>query len=329
MEEARLRGGTRSRGPGESRPGLQPCLHARHIGLLQEHLLESPFSLTEARVLYEIAHREDVTARALADDLGLDAGYLSRMLASFQRRGLVVRKRSGADGRARLLRLSAKGRTAFGRLDRASRDQVGALLRGLAPPDREQLVDAMARIRGLLGLASEAGASPAPPFRLRAPQPGDMGWVIQRHGALYAAEHDWDRELEVLAAEIVVRFVRRFDPARERCWIAEKDGANVGCIFCVRRSKTVAQLRLLLVEPSARGLGIGAGLVDACIAFARSAGYRRMTLWTNQGLDAARQLYVRAGFRLSHEERHRSFGHELVGQTWDLDLVARKGGSPE
>src|SRR5882724_315103 len=202
--------------------------YTRQIGVLQEHLLESPFSLTEARVLYEIAHRDDVTASALADDLGLDAGYLSRMLASFQRRGLLVRKRSGVDGRERLLRVSGKGRAAFSRLDRASRDQVGALLRGLAPADREQLVDAMARIRGVLDLGREAGAAPASPWRLRAPQPGDMGWVIQRHGALYGAEHGWDREFEALVGEIVVRFVRRFDPDRERCWIAEMGGANVG-----------------------------------------------------------------------------------------------------
>lgn len=303
--------------------------YTRQIGVLQEHLLESPFSLTEARVLYEIAQRDDVTARALADDLGLDAGYLSRMLACFQRRGLVVRKRSGADGRARLLRVSRKGRAAFGRLDRASREQVGGLLRSLAPPDREQLVDAMARIQAVLGLGREAAASPASPWRLRAPQPGDMGWVIQGHGALYAAEYGWDGEFEALVAEIVARFVRRFDPDRERCWIAEKGGANVGCIFCVRRTRTVAQLRLLLVEPSARGLGIGARLVDECIAFARAAGYRGMTLWTNDVLVEARHLYERAGFRLAREHRHRSFGRDLVGQTWELDLGAGKGPSTE
>jgi DNA-binding MarR family transcriptional regulator/N-acetylglutamate synthase-like GNAT family acetyltransferase len=290
--------------------------YTRQIGVLHEHLLASPFSLTEARVLYEIAHRDDVTARVLAGDLGLDAGYLSRMLAGFSRRGLVTRRRSGDDGREYLLRLTSRGRATFGGLDAAARDEVGAMLSRLRPADRETLVGSMDTIQRLLGPAADA----APRWILRDPRPGDMGWVVQRHGALYAQEYGWDREFEALVAGIVARFVRRFDPRRERCWVAEKDGENVGCIFCVQRTKTVAQLRMLLVEPSARGLGIGKRLVAECVAFARACGYEKMTLWTNDILHAARALYVAEGFRLVDEDRHHSFGHDLVGQTWDLKL---------
>lgn len=290
--------------------------YTRQIGVLHEHLLESPFSLTEARVLYEIAHRDDVTAGTLAGELGLDPGYLSRMLGAFGRQGLVSRKRSEGDGREFLLRVTAKGRQAFGRLDAASREQVGALLRTLCADDRGHLVDAMGTIQRLLG----SGPGEPAPWIVREPGPGDLGWVIQRHGALYAREYGWDREFEALVAEIVARFVQRFDPKRERCWIAEKDGENLGCIFCVKRSKTVAQLRMLLVEPAARGLGVGRRLVEDCIAFARRAGYKKVTLWTNDILHAARHIYVKAGFRLVHEDRHHSFGHDLVGQTWDLNL---------
>jgi DNA-binding MarR family transcriptional regulator/GNAT superfamily N-acetyltransferase len=290
--------------------------YTRQIGVLHEHLLASPFSLTEARVLYEIAHRDDVTARALGADLGLDPGYLSRMLAGFARRGLVARRRSGEDARELLLRLTARGRETFAGLDAAAREEVGALLGRLPGADRSTLVDSMDTIQRILGHVPNPGGT----WILRAPQPGDMGWVIQRHGALYAQEYGWDRDFEALVAEIVARFVRRFDPKRERCWIAEKDGENVGCIFCVQRSKTVAQLRMLLVEPSTRGLGIGRRLVAECVAFARACGYKKMTLWTNDILHAARALYVAEGFRLVNEDRHHSFGHDLVGQTWDLKL---------
>jgi DNA-binding MarR family transcriptional regulator/N-acetylglutamate synthase-like GNAT family acetyltransferase len=290
--------------------------YTRQIGVLHEHLLQSPFSLTEARVLYEIAHREDVTARALAGDLGLDPGYLSRMLAAFTRRGLVSRRTSAEDARELLLRLTARGRAAFGGLDSRSREEVGALLGRLRAAERETLVQSMDTIQRILGPAPAATS----PWILRAPRPGDMGWVVQRHGALYAQEYGWDRDFEALVAEIVARFVRRFDAERERCWIAERDGENVGCIFCVRKSRTVAQLRMLLVEPSARGLGIGRRLVAECVAFARACGYKKMTLWTNDVLHAARALYVAEGFRLVDEDRHHSFGHDLVGQTWDLKL---------
>jgi DNA-binding MarR family transcriptional regulator/N-acetylglutamate synthase-like GNAT family acetyltransferase len=296
--------------------------YTRQIGVLQEHLLESPFSLAEARVLYEVANRAGVTARALCDELGLDPGYLSRILARFVRDGLVSRRASERDGRERLLALTARGRQAFVRLDAASRDQIAALLRPLSSDDRRQLVHAAERIRKLLGMGPAEAPAAAARWTLRPPRPGDMGWVVQRHGVLYAREYGWDARFEALVAEIVARFVQRLDAERERCWIAEKDGQPVGCIFCVRKSKTVAQLRMLLVEPEARGRGIGRRLVRECVSFAKAKGYRKMILWTNDVLHAARHLYVEAGFRLVREEPHHSFGHDLVGQTWELDLSA-------
>ena len=290
--------------------------YTRQIGLLREGYLESPFSLTQVRVLYELAHREDPTASKLARDLGLDAGYLSRILGGFERRGLVDKRRSEADGRQALLRLTERGGEAFAPLDRRSHDDIGALLNRMPEAEQERAVEAMVTIERLLGAEPE----PRVPYVLRPPRPGDLGWVVQRHGALYAREYGWDETFEALVAEIVARFVRTYDPKRERCWIAEKDAQNVGSVLCVQKSPTVAQLRLLLVEPEARGLGIGKRLVDECVRFARAVGYRKVMLWTNDVLVAARRMYERAGFRLVEEEQHHSFGHDLVGQTWELKL---------
>ncbi len=290
--------------------------YTRQIGVLQEHLLKSPFSLTEARVIYELAQREQATATDLGVELGLDAGYLSRILRGFEKRSLLDKRPSPADGRRTLLRLTDAGREAFARLNANARQEVETMLRDLPADAQLRLVQTLGTIEGLLGARTERNA----PYVLRPHRPGDMGWVVQRHGALYAQEYGWDEQFEALVAEIVARFVRRYDPKRERCWIAERDGENVGSVFLVRRSATVAQLRLLLVEPSARGLGIGKRLVEECTGFARQVGYRKIMLWTNSVLDAARHLYERAGYRLVDEERHHSFGHDLVGQTWELKL---------
>ena len=291
--------------------------YTRRIGVLDEHLLESPFSLVEARVLYELAHRREPTATALREALAMDAGYLSRILAGLEQRGLLARRPSTQDGRRSLLALTLKGRRGFQSLDATARAQVRAMIGHLGPGKRQRLVRAMGEIQGLLA----APADP-PPARaaLRAPEPGDLGWVVQRHGALYAQEYGWDARFEALVGEIVARFGRTSDPARERCWIAERAGENLGCIFCVRKTKTVAQLRLLLVEPAARGSGLGGQLVDECVRFARAAGYRRLVLWTNDVLQAARRTYEKVGFRLVAEEKHHSFGRDLVGQTWSLEL---------
>lgn len=290
--------------------------YTRRIGVLHEQLLQSPFSLAEARVMYELAHQERTTAANIADELGLDAGYLSRMLRSFQRRGLISKQRSETDGRRMLLALTARGRVAFARLDARSRDEIAAILGTLSEPEQDRAVEAMRSIEQLLG----AGSDHPPDCILRPHQHGDMGWVVQRHGQLYAKEYGWNEEFEALVAGIVARFIQRFDAERERCWIAERGGENVGCVFVVKRSRTIAQLRLLLVDPKARGQGIGARLVEECLRFARQAGYRKMTLWTNDVLHAARRIYEAHGFRLVRAERHHSFGQRLVGQYWELKL---------
>jgi DNA-binding MarR family transcriptional regulator/GNAT superfamily N-acetyltransferase len=289
--------------------------YTRQIGVLHEGLLNSPFSLAEARVLYELAHRDMPTAAELGTELGLDAGYLSRILRGFVKDGLLAKTPSEQDGRQRFLALTAKGRKAFAPLDRRSRDEVGAMLADLAPAEQARLIEAMRTVETLLGRET------APPaYVLRPHRPGDIGWVIHRHAALYAQEYGWDESFEALVAEIGAKFIRDFDIRRERCWIAERDGDIVGSVFLVKQSDTVAKLRLLIVEPAARGLGIGHRLVDECIRFARQAGYRQLTLWTNDILVAARRIYEAAGFRLVLEEKHRSFGHDLVGQNWELDL---------
>lgn len=291
-------------------------LYTRRIGVLRGHYLESPFSLTESRVIYELAHRDGATAAELGRDLGLDAGYLSRLLRGFARRGLVERTPSSSDRRRTHLALTARGRAAFGDLDRRSREEVGALVQRFPEPGQRRLVSAMETIESLL----EPPPVEAAAYLLRPPRPGDYGWIIHRQGALYAEEYGWNEEFEGAVAGIIADFIRDLDPKRERCWVAERDGAVVGSVFVVRKTNTIAKLRLLYVEPSARGLGIGRRLVDECIRFARTAGYRRMTLWTQSNLVAAREIYRKAGFRLVKEEPHRSFGHDLVGETWDLAL---------
>jgi DNA-binding MarR family transcriptional regulator/N-acetylglutamate synthase-like GNAT family acetyltransferase len=283
---------------------------------LQEGLLSSPWSLTEVRVLYELAHRQEVTATELKSELGIDAGYLSRILQSFAKRGLVVKRQSPADARQSLLRLTRKGRAAFTPLDQTANSEVAALLEHLSPGDQSRLLEATRAIEELLGTPEQDRLA----YVLRSHQPGDMGWVIHRHGVLYAKEYGWNEQFEALVAEIAAKFVQNFDPNRERCWIAERDGQFLGCVFLVKKTNATAQLRMLLVEPSARGMGIGKRLVEECIRFSRSVGYKKITLWTNSVLLAARHLYEQAGFRLTSSEAHHSFGHDLVSETWDLEL---------
>ncbi len=290
--------------------------YTQKIGVLAKGLLKSPFSLSEARVLYELAHEEPLTATRLGAQLGLDPGYLSRILRSFERRGLIRRTPSQSDRRLGLLSLTAQGHAAFAPLDARAHDQVGAMLHGLPEDEQIRLVAAARTIERLLDRDSEDRA----PYLLRPHRPGDLGWVTQRHGALYAQEYGWDIQFEALVADIVVKFIRTFDPRRECCWIAEKDGENVGSVVLVDEAETVAKLRLLLVAPEARGLGIGARLVQECLRFARQAGYRTVRLWTNNVLVAARRLYEREGFRLVEAQPHFSFGHELIGETWELAL---------
>ncbi len=290
--------------------------YTRRIGVLREHLSQSPFSLAQARVLYELAHQPHVTAGELARELDLDAGYLSRILAGFEKRKLLARQRSKADARQSHLRLTGAGRAAFRPLDKQSTREVNAMLAPLAQSELARLIDAMETIESLLAPT----AVPEAPFILRPPRPGDMGWVIHRHGALYAQEYHWDATFESLVAGIVAEFLKKFDARREACWIAEMRGAIAGCVFLVRQSAQVAKLRLLLVEPWARGHGIGQRLVAECISFARQCGYRKLTLWTNKNLHAARHIYERQGFQLVKEEPHHSYGHDLVGQDWALKL---------
>jgi len=291
--------------------------YTRQIGALNERLLASRFSLTEVRVLYELAHRERTTATVLGKELALDAGYLSRLLRSFNRRGLVRRDASAADGRQSLLSLTKKGRQTFARLDRDASDEIDTLIGGLESGEQRRLVEAMQTIHGLLDRGAETERVP---YVLRPPRPGDLGWIVHRHGALYAQEYGWDERFEALVAKIVAEFVQRFDAKRERCWIAERNGEIVGSVFVVRKSATIAKLRLLYVEPSARGLGIGKRLVDECIQFARQARYRTLALWTQSNLTAARHIYQRAGFTLVAEEPHCSFGYDLIAETWSTSL---------
>jgi DNA-binding MarR family transcriptional regulator/GNAT superfamily N-acetyltransferase len=291
-------------------------IYTRRIGVLQENFLNSSFSLAEGRVLYELARRERSTATELAADLGLDQGYLSRILRGFGERGLVVKSPSLHDRRQSLLSLTAKGRTAFARIDQRSQSEITGMVGKLARSDQERLVGAMHAIESVLG------ETPAPevPYILRPPRAGDFGWIVSRHGALYGQEYGWDERLEALTAEIVAAFVRNYDRKRERCWIAERDGENVGSVLLVKETDEVARLRLLLVEPKARGLGIGARLVAETLRFAREARYRSMTLWTHSVLAAARHVYERAGFKLVATKEHDEFGKTLVGETWELEL---------
>jgi DNA-binding MarR family transcriptional regulator/GNAT superfamily N-acetyltransferase len=290
--------------------------YTQKIGVLQEGHLKSPFPLTEVRVLYELAHRAQPTASELGRDLGLDAGYLSRILRRFEKKGFLSRKTSRKDGRQQLLSLTRKGEEAFAPLNARSRAEIATLLGTLAEPEQKRLTKAMDEIESLLGARPETKA----PYMLRPHQPGDIGWVIHRHGVLYAQEYGWDETFEALVAEVAAAFVRNFDPKKERCWIAEKDGEIVGSAFLVKKSPTIAKIRLVYVEPKARGLGIGARLTAECERFARQAGYRKITLWTNSILHAARHIYEKAGFRLVASEPHHSFGHDLIGETWEKTL---------
>ena len=293
--------------------------YTQRIGVLGEGLLASPFSLTEVRVLYELAHAlpdSSPSASAVAAALGIDEGYLSRILRGFARRGWLRRERSQVDARKTLLSLTSRGRRAFAPLDARSEDGVRALLEPLSANDQAALTAAMGAIERVLG----APAQKIAPLVLRSLQPGDLGWIVHRHGRLYAEEYRYDLSFEALVARIGADFIGHLDPARERCWIAEQEGEIVGSVFVVRQSATVAKLRLLLVEPSVRGLGLGARLVDECVRFARQAGYRRLVLWTQSELLAARRIYERAGFVRRAAEPHRSFGRSLVAETWELRL---------
>ena len=288
------------------------------IGVLHEGLLDSPFSLAEVRILYELAHRDHVAASTLASELALDTGYLSRIVKRLLRSGLVTRTHRPDDARVRPLALTAKGRAAFAPLDRRSQHQVAAILGALPDTAQARLIEAMGTIESVLA------NKPLPPSAcvLRGHVPGDMGWVIERHGTLYAREYGWDERFEVLVAEITAQFIRDFDPKHERCWIAEYQGVRAGSVFLVRKSATVAKLRLLIVDPAARGIGLGKQLVDQCMTFARACGYRKLTLWTQDNLHAARHIYKAVGFTCTARERHTSFGHALVGETWELNLQA-------
>ena len=291
--------------------------YTRYVGALQRNFLETPFTLAEGRVLYELTRKEQLTATEIGKELGLDNGYLSRMLQNFAHRGLLRRKRSTADARQSLLSLTTKGREAFGAIDRRQHEETSGILNAHSGEEQTRLCEAMHTIEGILSGQSKSTG----PYILRTTlRPGDIGWVIARHGVLYHREYGWDEQCEAFIAQIATDFVKTFDPKRERCFIAERDGANVGCVFVARKSATVAQLRLLLVEPSARGLGLGKRLVGESVEFARQVGYRKIVLWTNDVLRSARHLYQQAGFQLVKEERHHSFGADLVGQYWELSL---------
>ena len=293
--------------------------YTTRIGALGDSYVESGFSLTEVRVLYELAHRENPTASEIAGALGLDAGYLSRMLASFRKRGLLTARPDPNDRRHSRLRLTVTGRRAFAPLDERAREAVAGLLQPLGVAERTRVVQAMSTIRRTLDRHASAES-----FTLREHRPGDMGWIVHRHGALYADEYGYDERFEALVAEIVARFVKKLDRKRERCWIAERDGQIVGTIFVVAKSKTTAKLRLLLVEPSARGLGLGARLVDEVVRFSRDAGYKRIELWTQSELTAARRLYEAAGFKCVGSEKHRMFGKPTTAEFWRLDLGSKR-----
>lgn len=299
--------------------------YTREIGVLHEGFLDSPFSLAEGRVLYELAHREKPTATAIRANLGLDAGYLSRILASFEKHGLVQKTPSKQDGRQSLLALTAKGRKEFVPLEARSNEQVAAMLRRLPENQQRQLLGAMQTIGKLLAQPRDSESARKAPYVLRPHQLGDMGWVVHRQGLLYGQEYGYDEHYEALAAEVVAKFIQSYDPKRERCWIAERDGEVVGSVFLAAKSKSVAQLRLLYVEPAARGLGIGARLVNECVRFARHVGYRKIVLWTQSELHAARHLYKQAGFRVVNRQKHHSFSRDLTAETWELSLRRNRG----
>ena len=290
--------------------------YTRQLGLLEQGMLGSELNLTELRVLYELCHRSSATASGIAADLGLDAGYLSRLLQRFERRRYIKRARSASDGRERMLALTERGSEAFHRLEQAARDQIAVMLEPMSPRQRSELVGAMQTVRVLLNDNQALAA----PWTLRGLRVGDLGRIVQRQGVLYAAEYGWDETFEALLADILAKFVTHFDPVYEQAWIAERNGEIIGSIFLVRHDRRTAKLRALYVEPSARGSGLGRCLVQECIDAARRKGYETLTLWTNDVLSSARRIYEAAGFKLTQQEPHHSFGKDLVGQTWDLVL---------
>lgn len=290
--------------------------YTRQLGLLNKGLYKTRYSLTEARIIFELAQRDGLTASDLARELSLDAGYLSRLLKKFHIKGLLDRSVSPQDGRQAVLALTAQGRDLFQALNRYSHEEVAAMLAGLSGGERQSLVGAMQKVQHLMGPREDSGQ----PYLIRSLQPGDIGAIARQQGLLYHVEYGWDIRFEALVAEILAGFVTSFDPDRERAWVVEKDGEVIGSVFVVKESETVAKLRLLYVDQAARGLGLGRRLVQECIDFARSRQYRTLTLWTNDVLASARRIYQAAGFRLVHEESHHSFGKDLVGQNWDLDL---------
>ena len=292
--------------------------YTRRIGVLHEGYNGSEFSLTEARIIYELAHLEVATASDLVKSLELNPGYLSRMLKSFEERGLIRRDAAPNDARQQLISLTEAGAQKFAALNARSRNDMLRMVGDLTSRQQERLVAAMNEIESLLSAEPEKGAS----YILRPHQPGDLGWAVQQHGLLYAEQFGWDETFEALAAEVSAKFLRDFDPKWERSWIAEKNGENVGCVFLVKQSDDIAKLRMLLVHPKARGLGIGKRLVEECIRFARQKGYKKITLWTNDILTTARHIYQQTGFKLVAEEKHKSFGHHMVGETWELELAS-------
>jgi len=288
----------------------------RQIGVLREGLLHTPYSLTEARIIFELAHRKNLTASDLCNELGLDAGYLSRILNKFEQQDLIEKTRSADDGRQRLLNLTGTGHKAFSLINNRSNDEVSEMLSELSDSNRIRLIEAMHTIEGILN----HGFKYAEPFYLRHHETGDMGWVIHQHGLSYHQEYGWDESFEGLVAQICADFINNYDPQKERCWIAEMQGERVGSVFCVKASQTIAKLRLLLVVPKARKLGLGTSLIKTVIRFAKRSGYKKLTLWTNDVLVDARKIYEKNGFKLINQEPHHSFGHDLIGQNWDLIL---------
>lgn len=288
----------------------------RNIGVLREGLLHSPYSLTEARIIYEIANQGNVIAADLSKELGLDPGYLSRMLDRLEQQGLIEKVPSQSDGRQRLIHLTTEGEKAFSLLNSRSKEEVSEMLNNLSEQEQNRLIQSMNTIEHLLG----EGLKYSEPYFLRQHEPGDMGWVVHMHGRLYAEEYGWDEHFEALVAQICSDFINKFNPDKERCWIAEMDGQIVGSVFVVQGSQEVAKIRLLLVDPRARGLGLGTRLVDESIRFARRKGYKKLALWTNSVLIAARKIYKNAGFELVEQEPHHSFGQDLIGENWEISL---------
>jgi DNA-binding MarR family transcriptional regulator/ribosomal protein S18 acetylase RimI-like enzyme len=288
--------------------------YTQQLGVLQDGWLQSPFTLAEARVLYEMHQRGSTTATDIGRALDLDAGYLSRILRRFQKLGLIRKTVSPDDARQSLLSLTPRGQKAYAPLEIRTKREIGAMLGRLNPPEQDRLIGAMRAVETMIAPASQAQSE----IVLRQPKPGDLGWIVARHAELYAQEYGWGENFEGICAQIVADFVGNYDPKRERCWIAEMNGQNVGCVFLVKDTDTVARLRLLLVDPVARGRGLGTKLTDECVRFARACGYRGITLWTHSVLTAARLIYERAGFRLTSSEKRKSFGQDVVSEYWDL-----------